>query len=200
MYWATQDRILKCYLCLRSMLRPHQTCETIHIPPGQVLFFLEPTWTILVWKELGTLQLWNQGQLSQNTKILSSACRWRHSTAAFPALQIFLPKLLLSNNIQLLFPIEACSTNKAVKRNNLSEKCTPKNSNKLPCQRGLAIYPPRLDKDVASPSSAASFLCDLTLVSYSFPWNKKPCQAFPHQLKMAGSSVVGVFVCLFVFH
>lgn len=78
----------------------------------------------------------------------------------------------LNHSFPLLLK-EACSTNKLAKKNNLSEKSTQKNSSMLPCQRNLAImrnqlHSPRLGKDAASPTSAASFLCDLTLATFSF--------------------------------
>lgn len=96
-------------------------------------------------------------------------CRWKHSVTVLHSLIVF---FFLNHSFPLLLK-EACSTNKLAKKNNLSEKITQKNSSMLPCQRNLAImgnqsHSPRLGKDVASPRSAASFLCDLTLATFSF--------------------------------
>ena len=62
-------------------------------------------------------------------------CSWKHSVAVLSTLSIF---FFLNHSFPLLLK-EVCSTNKLVKKNNLSEKSDPKNSSMLPCQRNLAI-------------------------------------------------------------
>lgn len=79
----------------------------------------------------------------------------------FPALCLSKPLLSIT-----------CHTSTPAKIDNLSGKNIPKNFYKVPCQRDLAIardlpHFQRLDRALSHPSSAASFPCDLTLVTHS---------------------------------
>lgn len=81
-------------------------------------------------------------------------------------------------------PLDTCHTNTAAKIDNLTRTNIPKTFYKVSRQRDLAIARDlphflRQDRVLSHPSSAASFPCDLTLVTHSSAQDRKAHHLFP---------------------